>query len=575
MLVKICALASLPHYRNHIEPVMAALPEDMRGAIYDKPDQLPDDTTPIVVAGFFDLKRVRTRRPIVFLEHGAGQTYCLVPSTRVLTADLRWRPIGEMRVGDQLVAFEEERTNTHSRQWQQATVESVDTIIQPCYLLKFSDGTEITASADHRWLTRDRQMFGWSRTADLQGADRYPKRSSKMVKLMETWDEDVSWGAGYLAAAYDGEGCFTQTSRKGRQNRMMLVFSQKDNAMLELVQSELRDRKFEFSVRCPDTRKGVAQLSILGGLPEVLRFLGSVRPRRLLSNMKPLTNGRMGGRPVELLSSEFIGDREVMAVKTSTGTLVAEGFASHNSGDPNNTSRHACYSGSLNSTYRRVNLFLCPSETVARRWREVQPRTPAVAVGCPRLDRWHANPQPPSGETTIGWTWHWGAEIGVPEATGALRYYRDHLPEIVASLSADGYKVIGHAHPRLGTSIEAMWLDAGATWTADPDDLFEQAACLVADNTSLMYEFASLDRPVVALNAPWYRRRIEHGLRFWSAVPGPQADTPGEVADTIRLALDDPPEIAAHRRDVTKMVYGRTDGLAASRAAAAIVATLG
>ena len=291
--------------------------------------------------------------------------------------------------------------------------------------------------------------------------------------------------------------------------------------------------------------------------------------------MKPLTNGRMGGRPVELLSSEFIGDREVMAVKTSTGTLVAEGFASHNSGDPNNTSRHACYSGSLNSTYRRVNLFLCPSETVARRWREVQPRTPAVAVGCPRLDRWHANPQPPSGETTIGWTWHWGAEIGVPEATGALRYYRDHLPEIVASLSADGYKVIGHAHPRLGTSIEAMWLDAGATWTADPDDLFEQAACLVADNTSLMYEFASLDRPVVALNAPWYRRRIEHGLRFWSAVPGPQADTPGEVADTIRLALDDPPEIAAHRRDVTKMVYGRTDGLAASRAAAAIVATLG
>src|SRR5436305_1519571 len=36
-----------------------------------------------------------------------GCTYCLAPETPVLYADLVWRPLGEVKVGDRLMAFDE------------------------------------------------------------------------------------------------------------------------------------------------------------------------------------------------------------------------------------------------------------------------------------------------------------------------------------------------------------------------------------------------------------------------------------------------------------------------------------
>jgi len=238
--------------------------------------------------------------------------------------------------------------------------------------------------------------------------------------------------------------------------------------------------------------------------------------------------------------------------------------------------RHPCYSGSTHHLFKRVSLFVCPNATVATRWREVHPATPAVAVGCPRLDRWHPTAGRDSGgPLTVGWTWHWGADIGVKEATSAYPYYRDALPRIVADVRSSGVDVIGHAHPRAHSVFADVWESCGVQWVEDPDRLFESCDLLVADNTSLLYEFASLNRPVVALNAPWYRRRVEHGLRFWSDVPGIQADSPGTVADSIVEALTDPAEVAAARQATIRRVYAHVDGNAAARAAAAICERFG
>jgi hypothetical protein len=63
-------------------------------------------------------------------------------------------------------------------------------------------------------------------------------------------------------------------------------------------------------------------------------------------------------------------------------------------------------------------------------------------------------------------------------------------------------------------------------------DVRKFANLLICDNSSLMYEMSYLGRNVVALNAPWYRRDVEHGLRFWQW-RGIQVDTPEEL-----LALD-------------------------------------
>lgn len=586
------AYASLSHYAEHLAPVLAALPESVRGTLWSPresagwgPRLRPRETDGnwMLVAGFADLQRVERHHRMLYIEHGAGQ--CLAPETLVMTADMRHVPISSLSVGDEIVAFEEAPTDRVWRQWRPATVTALQLLRLPCYELKLEDGTIIVASAEHRWLTRDRQSYEWTLTKNLQDSARWPTRSSKLLRCFDVWSEDRSWEAGYLAAAFDGEGCFTQTRRGTRQNRMMLAFAQKDNAMLAEVEALLRACGFRYSV-AKNERSGVAHLSVLGGTREVLRFIGAIRPRRLLDNIEPLMNGQMRGHPVELAELRPIGEQTVVGLGTSTGTLIAEGLASHNSyrGDPRapQAARSGSYSGGLGLD--SVRLFLCPSEAVAWRWREVY-EAPAVVVGCPKLDRWHRNaiateqardfgPPRTYKAPTVAMTWHWENGL-VSEAQSALKHYARALPALVRQMQGRGWQLLGHSHPRSWLRRRGMWRELGVPATPDLAEVFERADLLVADNTSALYEFASLDRPVVVLNAPWYRRDVHHGLRFWDLVPGPQVDEPHELVSTIAACLADDAPWSEVRRDVVAKVYAHRDGTAAARAAAAILEVIG
>lgn len=64
------AWASEPHYRSHIAPVFEGLPPRLRG------QWRRHGSGPVIVAGYKDLLAVGTR-PVILMEHGAGQTYGL------------------------------------------------------------------------------------------------------------------------------------------------------------------------------------------------------------------------------------------------------------------------------------------------------------------------------------------------------------------------------------------------------------------------------------------------------------------------------------------------------------------
>jgi hypothetical protein len=207
---------------------------------------------------------------------------------------------------------------------------------------------------------------------------------------------------------------------------------------------------------------------------------------------------------------------------------------------------------------------LVPGRAQAKKHEARHPTIKAYPVGVPKLDPRHADPKPGKrGRVAI--SFHWECKV-CPETRSALRHYRSELKQL-----AKDFDLVGHAHPRMARQAQALYLKLGIPYVAEFDDLIDQAELYICDNSSTIFEWASLDRPVVLLNAPWYRREVEHGMRFWShADIGLQVDDPKELAKTVRKALQDPAEVAERRRELVRDIYGRTDGKAAQRAAAAI-----
>ena len=94
--------------------------------------------------------------------------YCLAGDTLVLMADGRQKPISELRVGDRIVGTERRGTYRH---YVTTDVLAHWSTVKPAYRVSLADGTELTASGDHRFLTGR----GWKYvTGSMAGRDRRP-----------------------------------------------------------------------------------------------------------------------------------------------------------------------------------------------------------------------------------------------------------------------------------------------------------------------------------------------------------------------------------------------------------------
>ena len=201
-----------------------------------------------------------------------------------------------------------------------------------------------------------------------------------------------------------------------------------------------------------------------------------------------------------------------------------------------------------------VGLFLVPGETPARRWREAYPRARVEVVGSPRLDDLPA--RIPDGMTTVAVSFHW--RLGsVPEARHAFDHYRSAIDGL-----AREFHVIGHGHPR-ATRLPRFYAKHGIEYVADFSEVCRRADVLVFDNTSAGYEFASTGRPVVLMNAPGYRRDVEHGLRFWEASGvGVQVDDSADLTPAVHRALERRDEDVQRRELALDVVYAYRTGAA-------------
>lgn len=175
----------------------------------------------------------------------------------------------------------------------------------------------------------------------------------------------------------------------------------------------------------------------------------------------------------------------------------------------------------------RVRLFVCPNERVAGLNARAYPQS-KVVVGSPRVERLRTIARQPEKPVV---SFHWDCRVS-PEARTAWPHYWNFPP----------VDVLGHGHPRAWGQYSRWWTSIGVEPVASFDDVIRRASVYAVDNSSTLYEAAACGIPVVALNAPWYRRDVNHGLRFWERVPlqvdGPE-ELAGAFADAGLFPVDD------------------------------------
>jgi hypothetical protein len=143
-----------------------------------------------------------------------------------------------------------------------------------------------------------------------------------MAFFGEPWEYDDSRDGGYLAGIFDGEGSLGKT---------VLQFAQNPGPTLDRVKSLLEARGFNFTLL---NNSSTSQVLVLKAMRETLRFMGMVRPPRLMAKARQVWENRCtwGKRtPIaEVISIEPLDDGEVVAIKTDTATYISDGFFSHN-----------------------------------------------------------------------------------------------------------------------------------------------------------------------------------------------------------------------------------------------------
>lgn len=200
------------------------------------------------------------------------------------------------------------------------------------------------------------------------------------------------------------------------------------------------------------------------------------------------------------------------------------------------------------SNAHRNNMLaaLVPGPYCAAKTMQANPNVPVLMIGAPHLKN-VTRTEP----NAIAFAWHWRCSVSL-EAGTAFDEYAEAMVQV-----ASVRKVIGTGHPRIFGEVNEVYKQCGIESVERSGDVLERAAILVVDNSSIMYEAAALDIPVVLMNSQNYRKDREWGLRFWEALPGPQVDSPAELLPMLELMIAGGyQEWAERRQGVTTYVYG-------------------
>lgn len=225
---------------------------------------------------------------------------------------------------------------------------------------------------------------------------------------------------------------------------------------------------------------------------------------------------------------------------------------------------HICWAGGPGRDH--VVLFVVPDEAAARANWDRYPNTPCAVVGSPHVEVLRQLPPYPLAEQRIAITGHWEASSLAPELRGGFAWF-EAAYEKLCRARPESY--VMHGHPRMADFMQWKAKEWGVEYCGSFERLTQRAWALICDNSSALYEWAALNRPVVVVSPPWYREDCNHGKRFneYRDV-GPHVRDPEQLEAAIDIAIADPAPIAMRRQTICLELFGSDLSAGASRRAA-------
>lgn len=262
-------------------------------------------------------------------------SYCLTPETPVLKSDLTWSPVGNLKVGDELVGVDEHTPSSQGRLGSRSYISSHVTTTSrrsaDCLKITLDDGRSVICSEDHKWLSKcpepNNTPYMWRQAAKMNPGYR-------ICAPLDVWEPDTSYDGGWLGGIFDGEGYLNIS--EGQVRKFGIGFCQKAGLVLDKALGVLTQHKIPF-LRYVRDSDSLARIEI-NCRRDVLRTLGTFRPVRLMDHVKDAWQGRrMRSRnyrnDVAIAAIERVGVQEVVTLETSSHTYIANGMVSHNCDD--------------------------------------------------------------------------------------------------------------------------------------------------------------------------------------------------------------------------------------------------
>ena len=253
--------------------------------------------------------------------------YCNPPEAPIWMADLSFKPLGEIKVGDAVIGWN--RSGSKKRKYgggvanRKRLVKSIVTAVHehtsPIVRVTFSSGRVIRCSPDHRWASIQPQG-GWN-----EYQEAHPGRVlSFIVDPVNELPEDKKHTAGWLGGIFDGEGTCTESgfciAQSWTHNRKVCL----------RMEEACKELGFPYSWR--NSSRDCLSLGLLGGLDTEIKFLNWCNPARRHLVVKRIAKRSSFFKQDKVISVEPDGMGTVIGMTTTSGNYVAWGYGSKNCG---------------------------------------------------------------------------------------------------------------------------------------------------------------------------------------------------------------------------------------------------